>query len=103
MLNSRVSLQEILFQGGGVGSLGDGGAVVVDGGDAESVDLGDRDGLVPLGGGPIGGHDELAINHPEGAQGSNGKSSFVHGNFIQSATCHVIRVINSSWCSCDIS
>ena len=86
MLNSRVSLQEILFQGGGDGSLGDGGAVVVDGGDADSVDLGDRDGAVPFGGGgPTGGHDELAVNHPEGAQGSNGKSSFGH-EFIQSTT-----------------
>ena len=66
------SLQEFLFQGGGDGSLGDGGAIVVDAGGADEQDLADRDELIPFGDGSTEGHNELAINHPEGAQGSNG-------------------------------
>ena len=68
-------MQEFLFQGGGAGNLGDGGAVVI--GADGSAEYDDRDGLIPLGGGDGsvggGGHNELAINHPEGAQGSNGE------------------------------
>ena len=82
------SLQEFLFQGGGDGSLGDGGAVVVDAGGADEQDLADRDELIPFGDGSTGGHNELAINHPEGAQGSNG-NFFVQARLLASE--HVIH------------
>ena len=77
-------LQEFLFQGGSDGSLGDGGAVVIDADGA-------NDGLIPFGGdGSTGGHSELAINHPEGAQGSNGNAQRYRRMLLQGCEKHTL-------------
>ena len=60
----------------GDGSLGDGGAVVIDAADGSEYE--DRDGLIPFGGDATGGHNDLVINHPEGAQGSNGNKEILN-------------------------